>query len=108
MIRRPPRSTRTDTLFPYTTLFRSWRIGLRRAGRGSGDARLSTAESRPDHHRLTGMASLHIHRLLDHPGMIDTVAGWIDAERSEEHTSELQSLMRISYAVFCLKKKTNH
>src|SRR3546814_7806749 len=100
MIPRPPRSTRTDTLFPYTTLFRShprqrrprrapspdarrtlWRIGLRRAGRGSGDARLSTAESRPDHHRLTGMA------------------------RSEEHTSELQSLMRISYAVFCLKKK---
>src|SRR3546814_18736040 len=80
MIRRPPRSTRTDTLFPYTTLFRSWRIGRRRAGRGSGDARLSTAESRPDHHRLTGMASLHIHRLLDHPGMIDTVAGWIDAE----------------------------
>src|SRR3546814_8759703 len=121
MIPRPPRSTRTDTLFPYTTLFRShprqrrprrapspdarrtlWRIGLRRAGRGSGDARLSTAESRPDHHRLTGMASLHIHRLLDHPGMIDTVAG-----RSEEHTSELQSLMRISYAVFCLKKKTH-
>src|SRR3546814_15777857 len=54
MIRRPPRSTRIDTLFPYSTLFRS--------------------------HRLTGMASLHIHRLLDHPGMIDTDAGWIDAE----------------------------
>src|SRR3546814_13587119 len=98
MIPRPPRSTRTDTLFPYTTLFRShprqrrprrapspdarrtlWRIGLRRAGRGSGDARLSTAESRPDHHRLTGLASLHNHRLLDPPGMIDPLAGWIDA-----------------------------
>src|SRR3546814_7646660 len=81
MIRRPPRSTRTDTLFPYTTLFRSaacarsrpWKAGTdhdaRTAGAGAGH--------RPAHPR------------------------W----RSEEHTSELQSLMRISYAVFCLKKK---
>src|SRR3546814_10520656 len=77
MIRRPPRSTRTDTLFPYTTLFRSghqptladhaaFGAGQARAGRDAGRAR----------------------------------------QRSEEHTSELQSLMRISYAVFCLKKKT--
>src|SRR3546814_6079407 len=76
MIRRPPRSTRTDTLFPYTTLFRSHR---RAAG-----ARLADPGS---HHRRTGMVE---------PG---------SASRSEEHTSELQSLMRISYAVFCLKKK---
>src|SRR3546814_3692300 len=69
MIRRPPRSTRTDTLFPYTTLFRSSRRRRSKAGR----------------HRLTPMNR----RIC----------------RSEEHTSELQSLMRISYAVFCLKKK---
>src|SRR3546814_14134771 len=73
MIRRPPRSTRTDTLFPYTTLFRS------PLGRIVGGA-----------HRL------HLAR-LDHLRE--------GAQRSEEHTSELQSLMRISYAVFCLKKK---
>src|SRR3546814_9802485 len=76
MIRRPPRSTRTDTLFPYTTLFRSAQAERRRAGCGN------------DQHDLP-------RRALDQ--------GW----RSEEHTSELQSLMRISYAVFCLKKKKN-
>src|SRR3546814_6409439 len=74
LIRRPPRSTRTDTLFPYTTLFRSLRGG--------------EAISRHDDH-----AARVTHR--------DTRV----ASRSEEHTSELQSLMRISYAVFCLKKK---
>src|SRR3546814_16645365 len=77
MIRRPPRSTRTDTLFPYTTLFRSLphdRHAMRRHPAGS--------------HTDTMMR-----------GGVSTV------ERSEEHTSELQSLMRISYAVFCLKKK---
>src|SRR3546814_1799523 len=71
MIRRPPRSTRTDTLFPYTTLFRSLR---------------SRAQPRIDRYFARG------------PGE--------RRQRSEEHTSELQSLMRISYAVFCLKKKT--
>src|SRR3546814_942788 len=74
MIRRPPRSTRTDTLFPYTTLFRSARCPFTSSStermRSSFDARASSPSS-----------------------------------RSEEHTSELQSLMRISYAVFCLKKK---
>src|SRR3546814_3420860 len=75
MIRRPPRSTRTDTLFPYTTLFRS-----HRRARTSADA-----------HRL--------YQARDRP------ARRYDRTRSEEHTSELQSLMRISYAVFCLKKK---
>src|SRR3546814_20428222 len=82
MIRRPPRSTRTDTLFPYTTLFRSivmlavgdWYVKLRASSKSRGPAEL---------------------------------AAWMnDILRSEEHTSELQSLMRISYAVFCLKKKT--
>src|SRR3546814_11193062 len=77
MIRRPPRSTRTDTLFPYTTLFRSGRG--RRLRPGSAPWRA------PDSRRRTS------------PG-----------PRSEEHTSELQSLMRISYAVFCLKKTKNH
>src|SRR3546814_2334572 len=95
MIRRPPRSTRTDTLFPYTTLFRS---GARR-GRGSrgssrGGARAAHGRRpdgcHPDNRALPVAAAL---------------AG--AASRSEEHTSELQSLMRISYAVFCLKKKNN-
>src|SRR3546814_2838854 len=88
MIRRPPRSTRTDTLFPYTTLFRSL-LGL---GGAPGLRR---------QHRLDRGGTQHepARRLVrcddveDHP------------RRSEEHTSELQSLMRISYAVFCLKKK---
>src|SRR3546814_6190305 len=78
MIRRPPRSTRTDTLFPYTTLFRS----LRWRG-SSGSSWSAPAPTR------------------------ESSAGSTWSGRSEEHTSELQSLMRISYAVFCLKKKTN-
>src|SRR3546814_1126173 len=84
MIRRPPRSTRTDTLFPYTTLFRSF---VARAD-GAGDL------------RRTGRV-LREGLVL---GLGFGVAAWI-VLRSEEHTSELQSLMRISYAVFCLKKK---
>src|SRR3546814_6531543 len=87
MIRRPPRSTRTDTLFPYTTLFRSeghWAdVEGERAGRWRDD--LMTV--------ITGTALRE-----DRPDRLD---------RSDEHTSEIQSLMRISYAVFCLKKK-NH
>src|SRR3546814_3486119 len=83
MIRRPPRSTRTDTLFPYTTLFRS-------------------CSTRRRHH--------HPHPCRSHgperPAATPSRHEW---GRSEEHTSELQSLMRISYAVFCLKKKNiNH
>src|SRR3546814_8096561 len=90
MIRRPPRSTRTDTLVPDTTLFRSER-GHHRVGPEGGQHRGIPAV-RLDHQvavalEVGGEAS---HRLL---------------ERSDEHTSELQSLMRISYAVFCLKKK---
>src|SRR3546814_14761458 len=74
MIRRPPRSTRTDTLFPYTTLFRS----------GEGAAVVAPASA---------------------TDVVGVVGAGLAACRSEEHTSELQSLMRISYAVFCLKKK---
>src|SRR3546814_8890549 len=97
-IRRPPRSTRTDTLFPYTTLFRSSRpTGLpprhRRQAGGSG------CRSRGDWFRSCGRShrappKAPACRLRSSP-----------SGRSEEHTSELQSLMRISYAVFCLKKK---
>src|SRR3546814_1798704 len=94
MIRRPPRSTLTDTLFPYTTLFRSGAPG---GVQGSGREHLvgqyvqgAFIEARPA--RRTADARNHV------------PAAW----RSEEHTSELQSLMRISYAVFCLKKKNNN
>src|SRR3546814_1321124 len=87
MIRRPPRSTRTDTLFPYTTLFRS---GIGMVERHLGWHAVRITVDRPE--------GLWIHRM-------DGVA---QRSRSEEHTSELQSLMRISYAVFCLKKKKHY
>src|SRR3546814_5589136 len=83
MIRRPPRSTRTDTLFPYTTLFRSSSF-LRAAKNDSAMALSKQIPVRPT----------------------DCLMPSVVRVRSEEHTSELQSLMRISYAVFCLKKKT--
>src|SRR3546814_5290858 len=96
MIRRPPRSTRTDTLFPYTTLFRS----------PAGDAANGYEEQRSGSpsHRDNGGRSL---RLVRRPLGGDSRAQLVlkTFGRSEEHTSELQSLMRISYAVFCLKKK---
>src|SRR3546814_6712951 len=93
MIRRPPRSTRTDTLFPYTTLFRSvlaedrW-IEIRQIGEN-------------------GTVNAHIinHRVAWSGKRDGLRYSLFSAARSEEHTSELQSLMRISYAVFCLKKK---
>src|SRR3546814_3358368 len=123
MIRLPPRSTRTDTLFPYTTLFRSSRplLGLRQraggrllrgderalqaaTGNGKAGSRLSRrlrcgagADSR---RRSQGLFAGAARPLPAGRGRLLTSA------RSEEHTSELQSLMRISYAVFCLKKKT--
>src|SRR3546814_1551121 len=87
MIRRPPRSTSTDTLFPYTTLFRSggrWRIWSTTSTHWRSPNRTAAAPRQAPARRQ---------------------AGW---RRSEEHTSELQSLMRISYAVFCLKKKKKH
>src|SRR3546814_2520021 len=92
MIRRPPRSTRTDTLFPYTTLFRSPVCVAKTQYSFSTDATLRGAPTGHD---------LHVRevRLSAGAGFVVLVC------RSEEHTSELQSLMRISYAVFCLKKK---
>src|SRR3546814_3631709 len=82
MIRRPPRSTRTDTLFPYTTLFRS----------------------NVQHNLRMDSVSLHT---MARRYLMSRIEKLPAGHRSEEHTSELQSLMRISYAVFCLKKKTN-
>src|SRR3546814_8233055 len=92
MIRRPPRSTRTDTLFPSTTLFRSL-------------PQLGTVQV-PDEHLVAARRGDGQQPQL----VVDGEAGGVlvhDLPRSEEHTSELQSLMRISYAVFCLKKKNN-
>src|SRR3546814_3032918 len=123
MIRRPPRSTRTDTLFPYTTLFRSVRAQLRRTcggdadagarraaalvergdrrrrGEGGGAGRGAGGDGRlcPPHHRRAARRRV--------PATERGVTAMTTDARSEEHTSELQSLMRISYAVFCLKKK---
>src|SRR3546814_1733993 len=93
MIRRPPRSTRTDTLFPYTTLFRSNNYSILEI---IGMLDRKELIVNPDYQRGSGIWP-------DGPSsyFIDTIL-----ERSEEHTSELQSLMRISYAVFCLKKTT--
>src|SRR3546814_2637566 len=95
MLRRPPRSTRTDTLFPYTTLFRSTG-GLPRRLPGASGERIRYLRTVADAEAL---------RELMVPGGRLVVLGGGFIGRSEEHTSELQSLMRISYAVFCLKKK---
>src|SRR3546814_3601748 len=101
MIRRPPRSTRTDTLFPYTTLFRSHH-----------DQRITEAaelrserEEDDDDRERKGQCkrTRFLHELSRLAGIVDRISP--RHFRSEEHTSELQSLMRISYAVFCLKKK---
>src|SRR3546814_1904907 len=88
MIRRPPRSTRTDTLFPYTTLFRSAR----------------KARPHPQPARHLGQLRSRCRDFRAKPP-VQARAALSEVWRSEEHTSELQSLMRISYAVFCLKKK---
>src|SRR3546814_6950182 len=93
MIRRPPRSTRTDTLFPYTTLFRS--------GRQTG------WPSPPRSWLRHWPRSRRCNRHNANVRCRDSTRTTIPSCRSEEHTSELQSLMRISYAVFCLKKKKN-
>src|SRR3546814_8218730 len=99
MIRRPPRSTRTDTLFPYTTLFRS------------APATSAVTAAAPEAPAVFGAQDAPDARVQ----LEATAPAWIQVRganneqvRSEEHTSELQSLMRISYAVFCLQKKTRH
>src|SRR3546814_7711177 len=106
--RRPPRSTRTDTLFPYTTLFRSRQAGRGAAADCPGADHTDLANPHPSRRRTGGVRSRH-HRRRHRPPLSPSVQA-IDAvpNRSEEHTSELQSLMRISYAVFCLKKNKNH
>src|SRR3546814_8102349 len=101
MIRRPPRSTRTDTLFPYTTLFRSLEAALLQVGQLL--AVLALAPAHDGGQQVEAGAFRHLHHAVDH--LADRLALDRQAGRSEEHTSELQSLMRISYAVFCLKKK---
>src|SRR3546814_5549787 len=96
MIRRPPRSTRTDTLFPYTTLFRSYP--------DRDDANWMK-------HTLAWCGEDGRVRFGSRPVSLNTLTNEVQAfppKRSEEHTSELQSLMRISYAVFCLKKPTHN
>src|SRR3546814_6641688 len=100
MIRRPPRSTRTDTPFPYTTLFRSpvLVLGLDHLVRRQLD---TGAFEDAVEHSPGGDLSV----LRRGVGVVRVVECDVDSVRSEEHTSELQSLMRISYAVFCLKKK---
>src|SRR3546814_5208987 len=111
MIRLPPRSTRTDTLFPYTTLFRSSR--RRKTGRGPPHSRRGHKPratrpglaGRPASYG-TGRGSRSLGIISSRPGKDRVKTGhFLRFLRSEEHTSELQSLMRISYAVFCLKKK---
>src|SRR3546814_6850275 len=98
MIRRPPRSTRTDTLFPYTTLFRSGGFDSAQGHRPCHGIRRDADSHLVAVRDAEGAGNLrHVHGLRE---QLDR-----DPRRSEEHTSELQSLMRISYAVFCLKKK---
>src|SRR3546814_1113312 len=104
MIPRPPGSTRTYTLFPYTTLFRSRACGLGGAAR----RHLCTRQTRSEHdrgeHEGRGESS-SVSAGTAHPGRLSRSDGL--GARSEEHTSELQSLMRLPYAVFCLTKNTN-
>src|SRR3546814_4360002 len=117
MIRRPPRSTRTDPLFPYTTLFRSvstnpaaGELAAELVGQARGQldqfrpmlAIIAGVE--PTDEQLDKVTFVLTQRLAD---LMPQARGIVKEHRSEEHTSELQSLMRISYAVFCLKKKTN-
>src|SRR3546814_7637013 len=97
MIRRPPRSTRTDTLFPYTTLFRS---ACNAASRRRDRRRVSGGDGRSWVERLDNSIAFEPAGEREMQGDRKQIE-----RRSEEHTSELQSLMRISYAVFCLKKK---
>src|SRR3546814_6223566 len=102
MILRPPSSTRTDTLFPYSTLFRSLAVLAHDRG---------VIADLAVQHAGVGPVGRHVADELERAGISGVILGRVgghhDRRRSEEHTSELQSLMRISYAVFCLKKKNN-
>src|SRR3546814_4916133 len=111
MIRRPPRSTRTDTLFPYTTLFRSGAILVVSAA----DGPMPQTREHILLARQVGVPAIVVYMnkvdQVDDEELLELVEleirELLTSYRSEEHTSELQSLMRISYAVFCLKKKKN-
>src|SRR3546814_10454066 len=117
MIRRPPRSTRTDTLFPYTTLFRStvdYGAAASRDHVGNGMLAQQHRTARVDRHRSIPclcieiddvQVALSLRLALQGCVIVHDIDAAVTGHRSEEHTSELQSLMRISYAVFCLKKK---
>src|SRR3546814_6171064 len=105
MISRPPISTRPDTLFPYTTLFRAHRLSAHRCGRCRGELEAAGLQDR------RSLCRAVLAGLFDRGGASRGRGGRRPVpptRRSEEHTSELQSLMRISYAVFCLKKKKIH
>src|SRR3546814_2403498 len=107
MIRRPPRATRTDTLFPYTTLFRS-------GGAGAGGLESVTVRRKESEKVLAARKNTYAYKRVSQEAerwtnlqlrfQEDEYSSEVYEKRSEEHTSELQSLMRISYAVFCLKK----
>src|SRR3546814_8649887 len=101
MIRRPPRSTRTDTLFPYTTLVRSPGPRLCSRQYHRREHALQPGQKQSHHSRASNSGCVLFNQ---HEGDTQCAIGSVSC-RSEEHTSELQSLMRISYAVFCLKKK---
>src|SRR3546814_3150574 len=112
MIRRPPRYTRTDTLFPYTTLFRSAEEPARRAAEDAAAEQAAALGAGAQQALLEGDALVFLPLGVGAGGEVERSAEPSEeptraheAGRSEEHTSELQSLMRISYAVFCLKKK---
>src|SRR3546814_1529714 len=114
MIRRPPTSTRTDTLFPYTTLFRSHEALAALDAQWPGELLIVTQNVDDLHERAGAKRLIHMHGELRSAlcAGCGKAKPWTEAlppgsVRSEEHTSELQSLMRISYAVFCLKKKNN-
>src|SRR3546814_13373305 len=113
MIRRPPRSTRTDTLFPYTTLFRSYWVGEQQM-RGARLSFRRRVESLADTNVRGHYEGWFVYPMGDtlpwpqwdwDPDVVFKDMRMVARHRSEEHTSELQSLMRISYAVFCLKQK---
>src|SRR3546814_19260694 len=125
MIRLPPRSTRTTTLFPYTTRIRSHRqirtlanLDIERRGLPFDPRHVLVAGGRVDHDPEPVVGKVVDDQVVDHPALLVEHAGVqrlarllqlvdrVGDQRSEEHTSELQSLMRSSYAVFCLKKKT--
>src|SRR3546814_8333541 len=108
MIRRPPRSTRTDTLFPYTTLFRSPYVAARRKGPERGDPPGGRFPSFPAGRAPCELAWPPPTERRAYAESSRAAAPGKRNARSEEHTSELQSLMRNSYAVFCLQKKKKH